>query len=118
MLTGSLGVKDWLVRVGKAMNATGNTPATLTYTAEFVVTIDATGTPSVSLIDVGEGTLGGSLTLAASREDTHRLQLTMKQAVPTTTGGRFEKPSRHAVWAASVSLFSEGGGDGWAAWVL
>ena len=32
--------------------------------------------------------------------------------------GRFEKPSRFAVWAASVSLFSEGGGGGWAAWVL
>jgi hypothetical protein len=32
--------------------------------------------------------------------------------------GRFEKPSRCVVWAASVSLFREGGGDGWAAWVL
>ena len=35
-----------------------------------------------------------------------------KSAIPV---GRFEKPSRFVVWADSVRLFSNGGGDGAAA---
>ncbi|WP_119273930.1 hypothetical protein [Taklimakanibacter deserti] len=86
LLKGNLGLKTWISRAAEAIDAAGIAQATdgLGYIIEFGIEAGAGLDPGFAIIRVGDYELGGSAGLAASREDTHTLNIAMApiRAVP------------------------------------
>lgn len=88
LLKGNLGLKTWISRAAEAIEAAGISQQTdgLGYIIEFGITANAGLDPSFSIVRIGNYELGGSAGLAASREDTHTLNIAMApiRALPTS----------------------------------
>jgi hypothetical protein len=79
LLRGNLGLKTWISRAAEAIDAAGIAQQTdgLGYIIEFGIEVGGGLDPSFSIIRIGDYQLGASAGLAASREDTHTLNIAM-----------------------------------------
>jgi hypothetical protein len=88
LLRGTLGLKTWISRAAEAIDAAGIAQQTdgMGYIIEFGIEAGGGLDPAFSIIRVGDFELGGSTGLAASRLDTHTLNIAMApiRAVPPT----------------------------------
>ena len=79
LLKGSLGLRTWINRAAEAIDAAGIAQQTdgMGYIIEFGIEVGGGLDPGFSIIRVGDFELGGSAGLAASRLDTHTLNIAM-----------------------------------------
>lgn len=84
LLRGNLGLKTWISRAVEAIDAAGIAEQTdgLGYIIEFGIEQGGGLDPSFSIVRIGNYELGGSAGLAASREDTHTLNIAMAPIRP------------------------------------
>jgi hypothetical protein len=84
LLKGNLGLKTWISRATEAIDAAGIAQQTdgLGYIIEFGIEVGGGLDPSFSIVRIGNYELGGGAGLAASREDTHTLNIAMAPIRP------------------------------------
>jgi hypothetical protein len=84
LLKGNLGLKTWISRAADAIDAAGIAEQTdgMGYIIEFGIQAGGGLDPSFSIIRVGDYELGGEASLAASREDTHTLNIALAPIRP------------------------------------
>ena len=84
LLRGNLGLKTWISRAAEAIDGAGIAQQTdgMGYIIEFGIEMGGGLDPSFSIVRIGNYELGAGAGLAASREDTHTLNIAMAPMRP------------------------------------
>lgn len=93
-LRGNLGIKQWLLNMDKTIAGTEIKPDKVGYVLEFTVSNSGSGGPAISLIPVGNSTLGSGLTLTASRDDVQNMTIAYTENSPPQKPKKGEGPKK------------------------
>lgn len=109
VLTGRTGVGDWLTRVAHDSAYANICPNDIDFGIEFTITVSGDGTPTITGIQIGDGTLDASLGGSASNVKDHELTMS---AVPiaSTSMSKTGQKTASRVFANATQIVREATG--------